>query len=130
MSNSRIQREVEELLDRLDKFPPKRPLSARISNAVASPFRSIARGWRNLSLPRISAGHVLLAAIILIVVAYVAGGTDGLWRWIIAGAILLFIGAFVMSLRRNSRPPEKYWRDRPMDLHQRGSHKNDPHNRR
>jgi len=129
MSN-RIQREVEELLDRLEKFPPKRPLSARIGDALTSPFRAIGRAWGGLSLPRVTAGHVLLAAMVIIVVAYVAGGTGGLWRWIIAAAILLFIGAFVMSLRRNSRPPEKYWRDRPLDLNQRGSRRDDPRHRR
>lgn len=126
----RIQREVEELLDRLDRFPPKRPLSSRITRAVGAPFRSISHTLSGLSLPRISAGHVLLAAMVIIVVAYVVGGSGGLWRWIIAGAILLFIGAFVMSLRRNSRPPTKYWRDKPMDLHQRGSRWDDPRRRR
>jgi hypothetical protein len=126
----RIQREVEELLDRLEKFPPKRPLPSRISNAVAAPFRAISRSFANLRLPSISAGHVLLAAMVIIVVVYVAGGSNGLWRWIIAGAILMFIGAFVWSLRRGSRPPTKYWRDKPIDLHQRGSRRDDPRNRR
>ena len=126
----RIQREVEELLDRLDKFPPKRPLSSRISNAVTAPFRSVSRSVRGLSLPSISAGHVLLAAMVIIVVVYVAGGSGGLWRWIIAASILMFIGAFVWSLRRNSRPTTKYWRDKPMDLHDRGSRRDDPRNPR
>jgi len=126
---SRIEREVEELLDRLEKFPTKRPLSRRIGEAVASPFRALGRSWRRLSLPRINAGHVLLASMVLIVIAYVAGGADGIWRWIIAASILMFIGAFVMSLRRNSRTTTKYWRDRPMDLHERGSRRDDPRNR-
>jgi hypothetical protein len=128
MSN-RIQREVEELLDKLEKFPPKKPLSRRIADGAAAPFRAIGRSFSGLRLPSISAGHVLLAAMVIIVIAYVAGGTDGLWRWIIAGAILLFIGAFVWSLRRNSRAPTKYWRDRPMDLRERGR-RDDPRHRR
>lgn len=118
----RIQQEVEELLARLDKFPPKRPLSQRIGRALNAPFRAVGDWLNGLNLPRISAGHILLGAMILIVVVYVAGGTGGLWTWLIAASILTFIGAFVWSLRRHSRPPaQKYWRDRPMDLDDKSS---------
>ena len=122
MSN-RIQREVEELLDKLEKFPPKRPLSARIADALAAPFRAVGRALGGITLPRVTAGHVLLAGLAIIIVAYVVGGTDSGWRWVIAGGIVLFVGAFVFSLRRQSSgPQEKYWRDKPLDLQrQRGS---------
>ncbi|MCH7484205.1 MAG: hypothetical protein IIA90_03540, partial [Chloroflexi bacterium] len=69
----RIQKEVDELLARIEKFPPRRPLSRRIGDAASAPFRALSRGLSGLNLPRISAGHVLLAAIIIIVIAYVAG---------------------------------------------------------
>ncbi|MDP9180309.1 MAG: hypothetical protein M3O21_01125 [Chloroflexota bacterium] len=120
MSN-RIQREVEELLDKLEKFPPKRPLRARIADALAAPFRVAGRAFRSLALPRVTAGHVLLAGLAIIVVASVVRGTGSVW--IIAGGIVLFVGAFLFSLRRQSSgPQEKYWRDKPLDLHrQRGS---------
>jgi hypothetical protein len=113
--SDRIQREVEELLANLEKFPPKKPLGRRISDAIGAPFRAIGRAISGLSLPSVHAGHVLLVAITIIVIAYVAGGSSNLWNYIIAAGILLFIAAFVMSLRRQSKPPEKYWRDRPMD---------------
>jgi LPXTG-motif cell wall-anchored protein len=117
MSN-RIQREVEELLDKLEKFPPKRPLPARIADALAAPFRAAGRAYRGLALPRVTAGHVLLAGLAIIVVAYVVGGTGSGWRWVIAVGIVLFVGAFLFSLRRQSSgPQEKYWRDKPLDLH-------------
>ena len=63
------------------------------------------------------AGHILLIAIAIVVLAYVIlpSGSD-LGRWIIAGGILAFIAACVFSLRRQSKPPEKYWRDRPLDV--------------
>ena len=122
MSN-RIQREVEELLDKLEKFPPKRPLPARIAGALAAPFRAAGRVYRGFALPRVTAGHVLLAGLAIIVVAYVVGGTGSVSRWVIAGGIVLFVGAFLFSLRRQSPgPQEKYWRDKPLDLHRhRGS---------
>lgn len=113
--SDRIQREVDELLSNLDTFPPKRPRRG-LGDALASPFRALARGLRRIRLPRINAGHILLAAIIIIVIAYVAGGSSSLWTWIIAAGIALFIFAFILSLRRQSKPPEKYWRDRPLDL--------------
>ena len=118
---NRIEREVEELLQSLDASAPKRPLSARVGDAISAPFRAISRALRGITLPRITAGHVLLAAIAIIVVAWVVGGAEDAWRWVIAAGIVMFIGAFLWSLRRQSRPPEKYWRDKPLELRQRGS---------
>jgi hypothetical protein len=116
---NRIEREVEELLESLDAKAPKKPLTSRLGDALATPFRAIGDALGGLGLPRITAGHVLLAAIVIIVVAWVVGGASDLWRWVIAFGIVLFIGAFLWSLRRQSRPPEKYWRDKPLDLNDR-----------
>jgi len=116
MSN-RIEREVEELLAGLDALPPEKPLKRRVSDVVLSPFRAIGELIQSIHLPRINAGHLLLFAIAIIVVAYVAGGDSPLWNVIIATGIILFIVAFILSLRRQSKPPAaRYWRDRPMDL--------------
>ena len=117
----RIQQEIEELLAKLETFPPKRPLRTRVSNGIRGFFRSVGNAVSSLPIPRLSAGHLLLIAIGVIVLFYVAepGGAD-VTRWVIAGAIVLFIVAFVMSLRRNApggRAPEKLWRGQPMDLH-------------
>jgi hypothetical protein len=119
MSN-RIQREVEELLDKLEQFPPKRPLSARIGDAIAAPFRAVGRALGGIALPRVTAGHVLLAGLVIIITAYVLGGTHDLARWVIAFGIVVFVGAFLFSLRRQSSgTQEKYWRDKPLELRQR-----------
>jgi hypothetical protein len=67
--------------------------------------------------PALSAGHVLLIGIALIVGTWVLIPGADIARWLIAGGIVLFIGAFIFSLRRQSRPPERYWRDKPMDVH-------------
>jgi hypothetical protein len=127
---SRIEREVEELLESLDAKVPKRPLSSRLKGAAAAPFRAIGSGLGSIPLPHITAGHVLLAAIAVIVVAYVVGGAEDAWRWVLAAGIIMFIGAFVWSLRRQSRPPEKYWRDKPLELRQRSSWWSNWRNRR
>ena len=113
--SDRIQREVDELLAKLEQFPPKRPLSRRLADALTAPFRSVGSAFSHL--PRINPGHILLAAITVIVIAYLAGGASGIWTWIIVLGIFAFIFAFIASLRRQSRPPSpKYWRDRPIDL--------------
>ena len=107
MSN-RIQREVEELLDKLERFPPKRPLPARIADALAAPFRAVGRAYRGLALPRVTAGHFLLAGLAIIVVAYVVGGTGSVWRWIIAAGIVLLAnrGNFPHEIARDRMLPE------------------------
>jgi hypothetical protein len=114
----RIEREVEELLARLEKFPPRRPWWKRAGDSIRRGFRGLTGGLR---LPDLSAGQVLLIAIAVIVVAYlffpaIFGRGSDITRWVIIGAIVTFIAAFVLSLRRQSRPPEKYWRDKPLDL--------------
>ena len=118
----RIQQEIEELLARLEQFPPRRPLWQRLTNPVVRAFGGLRQAVGSIHLPRISAGHLLLLAITVIVVGYLAIETKDIARWVIAGGIVLFIVAFVLSLRRSAgggRPPEKYWRDRPLDLRSR-----------
>ena len=109
----RIEREVEELLAKLDTFPPRRSSWKRFRSSISRSLQRLSA----LRLPSLSAGHFLLIAIAVIVLAYVIlpSGSE-LGRWIIAGGILAFIAAFVFSLRRQSKPPEKYWRDRPLDV--------------
>lgn len=116
MSN-KLQREIDELLAKLDTFPPRRSLWARAREAIARWFRSAGRSLASLRLPHISVGHLLLLGIAVIVIASVLnpGGTS-ITRAVIIAGIVLFLVAFVLSLRRQSRPPEKRWRGEPMEL--------------
>ncbi len=118
--SDRLHKEIDELLAKLDTFPPRRPLLARARDAIGRPFRSAGRWLGSLRLPHISAGHILLLAIAVIVIAYLAEpGGDSVTRYLIVGGIVLFIAAFVLSLRRSAdggRPPEKRWRGEPMEL--------------
>jgi len=113
----RLQQEIDDLLTRLDTFPPKRSLWSRVKRALGRGSGTIARAITDIPFPHLSAGQVLLIAIGVIVIGYLAlpEGSD-LTRWIVAGAIVAFIAAFVMSLRRHSKPPQKYWRDKPLDI--------------
>jgi hypothetical protein len=111
----RIQQEIEELLAKLDTFPPKRPFWTRVRDRIGGFFQEIGNALSSIPFPRLSAGHVLLIAIAVIVIFSFAD-FGSLTRWVIIGAIVAFIGAFVLSLRRHSRPQEKLWRGKPMDL--------------
>ncbi len=113
----RLQKEIEELLGRLDTFPPRRPLWRRVRDTLTSPFRGTRRWLRDLGLPRVTPGHILLAAIAIIIVAWVAEpGGSSVTRYLIVGGIILFIAAFVLSLRRQSAAPQKRWRGEILDL--------------
>ncbi len=117
--SDRLQKEVEELLARLDTFPAKRPIWVRVRDTLTSPFRSTGRWLRDMRLPRVSAGHILLTAIAVIIIAWIAKpGGDSVARYLIVAGIVLFIGAFVLSLRHQSQThtPQKRWRGQPMDL--------------
>ena len=113
----KLQREIEELLDRLDHFPTRRPVWSRFTGSVSGAVRSFASLFRGLRLPRISLGQILLAGIALIVIGYVLNpGDASVTRIVIVVGIVLFLGAFILSLRRQSRAPEKRWRGVPMEM--------------
>ena len=114
---NRIQQEVDELLAKLEASRPKRSLFSKAGDAASNAGRGVGDALRRIAWPRLSAGHILLIAVGVIVVAYLWDpSASGAVRWIIAGAIVAFVLAFVLSLRRQSRPPQKYWRDKPLDL--------------
>ena len=114
---SRIEREVEELLARMDAAPPRRPPGRGVRRALSRPFRSLGALFAGLSLPHIPIGQVLLLAMVVIVIAYVIdGGGSAITRAVIIAGIVGFVVAFILSLRRQSAPPEKRWRGEPMEL--------------
>ena len=115
--STKLERDIEEVLEKIERFPPKRSLRSRVRGA----FAGVGRGVAGVPRPRVSVSQVLLLGIALIVIGYVFGDSLGgasLVRLFIIGAIVLFIGAFIFSLRRQSatRLPEKRWRGQPMDL--------------
>lgn len=113
----RLQREIDEILARLDSFPPRRSLWWRLRRRVGGVLGGLGRGLRGLRLPRLSMGQLLLLGIAVIVIAYLLepGGAN-VARYVIVAGIVIFLAAFILSLRRQTRPPEKRWRGQPMEL--------------
>jgi hypothetical protein len=120
MSN-KLERDIEEILAKIDRFPPKRSLRSRLRGRLTGALEGVGRALATVPRPRVSVGQVLLLGIALIVIAYVFGDSLGgasIVRGVVIAAIILFIGAFIFSLRRQSasRIPEKRWRGQTMDL--------------
>ena len=120
--SSKLERDIEEVLAQIDRFPPKRSLWSRLRRRVANAFGGVGEAVSSIPKPRISIGQVLLIAIAVIVIAYFGFRGSNIGSILIFGGILAFIGAFIFSLRRQSasRLPEKRWRGQPMDLDEPG----------
>ena len=114
----RVQREIEELLDKLDNFVPEERLVSKIRNrrrAAAGP-NIFQRAWARIG--HISLGHVMLAGIAMLLAATLLRTTLGPFAtpMLIIGLVLT-IGAFVLSfINRDARRTiaggqvEKRWR--------------------
>ncbi len=120
--SSKLERDIEEVLAQIDRFPPKRSLWSRIRRRVANAVGGVGEAISSIPRPRISIGQVLLIAIAVIVIAYFGFRSSNIGSILIFGGILASIGAFIFSLRRQSasRLPEKRWRGQPMDLDEPG----------
>ncbi|MFQ6019745.1 MAG: hypothetical protein ACE5KW_03215, partial [Dehalococcoidia bacterium] len=88
----KIQREIDEILNRLERFPPKRPLWSRLRAAVTSFWRRLTGLGASLPRPRLSIGQLLLLGGAIVVVAYVLDiGSGNVNRLIIGAGRGLFI---------------------------------------
>ncbi len=120
--SSKLERDIEEVLAQIDQFPPKRSRWSRIRRRVANAVGGVGEAIASVPWPRISMGQVLLIAIAVIVIAYYGFRNSNIGGIVIFGGILVFIAAFILSLRRqsSSRLPEKRWRGQPMDIDEAG----------
>lgn len=99
----RVQREIEELLGKLDNFVPEERFISKIKSrrkAQAGPGL-LSRSWTTVSKPfrRITLGHVMILGLVLMVSSWLAPGLYGDYRGLasFAGFVLMAL-AFVMSL--------------------------------
>jgi hypothetical protein len=111
---NRYEREIEEILNRMEESEPHKGLGDRIR-----PFRR--RPARQRGLPRLEAPHIplmeflLLVAIFLILLAaglaFYDGDTTPLSGWIGLAGVILFFVALVAGWRDRFRPaPPPQWR--------------------
>jgi len=113
---NRLDREIDEILDRLQGFPPRYSRWARIRNAPRRAFNSIKQGIARLSRPRLSLGQLMLLGGVLLLIAYIGLGSSSVSRTLMIAGLAVFFFAFVLSLRRQTRSTEKLWRGQPMEV--------------
>jgi hypothetical protein len=109
----RIEREIEEILKKIENFP-ERPKASRMPRRPRAPGGGTLQRW----LARISLRQVMMWSLFAVLVAFFARSIPGAY-WLMIGALVVFGVAFFLSIRggpSGSRVPEKRWRGQPMDL--------------
>ena len=110
----RIEREIEEILRKIDNFVPDR--ARRPARKVGQPFIA-AQSWIAHSLAKVSLRAVMMWALIAVVVTFFFRGIPGA-SWIMIGSLIVFATAFLLSRASGSRRPstQKRWRGKELDL--------------
>jgi hypothetical protein len=117
----RIEREIEELLAKLDTELPeggRQPISLEERRRRRKPRRSLPR----LSLPDLDPARLLLAGAGTMIAGLFLSLFWSPLIWVSFAGVVIFIGAFLLSFRSRpvgsiggSRPRRVYWRDRYID---------------
>ena len=115
----RIEREIEEILRKIDDFVPEGGGGRRPQRRPSRPAQQpSAQGWFSRRLAAISLTQVMWWALFVVIVAFFARAVPGM-EWVMIGSLILFVTAFFLSRGRVSRTaggPEKRWRGQPIDL--------------
>jgi len=118
--SDKLQQEIEEILGKYKRLPLREPIWRRIRRRSSRWLSSLGR-WPASHLPRITVGRVMLVGIAMIIAAYFFSfGSDSITRSVIVAGLILFVAAFIFSLRRRSPYVEKRWRGQTMQIGQPG----------
>ncbi len=113
----RFEREIEDILRRIDKFPRQRPTD-RARGAI---LQRLAAGHRALTsgVLRLSLGQIMLAGMACILIGFFARSVLGdLWQYIVIAGLIAFFAAFFLSFVGNGPTRGargRYWRGRPVE---------------
>jgi VIT1/CCC1 family predicted Fe2+/Mn2+ transporter len=111
-----IEREVEEILRKLDKFVPEESRLTRARRRLGQAISDLSHSLL-ARFSRISLGQVMLASLILVVVAFLfRSASPTLARWAIIGGLILFFCVFGLSLISGRSRYERRWRGQVIDL--------------
>lgn len=123
MPDDKIKREIEDILNKLDDFVPDETaaekMRRRSSGAAASVVRALLAPFT-----RISIRQVMLTALVIIVVGFLAMRVNPIFgRYALIAGVILFVTSFALSFFNRSSgttPPavEKRWRGQPIDLNE------------
>ena len=122
LMTDRLEREIEEILDKIEQFPSPESRRARarklavrrLGGAIADRQRAFAS-----QLGRISMSQVMLVSFLLILGYFFFGRySPVLMRWVLYGGIILFVTSFtILMFSRRASPrasSQERWRGRPV----------------
>jgi hypothetical protein len=114
----RLEREIDEILKKLDSFLPEKGRQPRPARRPAS--RGSVGAWLGRRVTSISLSQVMLWALVIVLAAFLFRFVNPMvMRWVLIGGLIVFATAFVLSVFGGRRPrgvPEKRWRGQPLDL--------------
>jgi len=116
--SDRYEREIDELLHRLEGRMRREPLSRRLSRRFR-PYSSGLRGAFAAFLRRPPTEQFMIAAMVLVVVSFVLSNFLGLSKWGFYASVLsiaCFVFGIALSLAGRQSPRyRKKWRGRELD---------------
>jgi hypothetical protein len=113
-----LQREIEDLLNRLDDFIPEQKATTRLRKRFRERIGGLARRLRAALSPT-SLGHLMIVSLVLIFIAF-AFRSSAIGQYsLIAGLVLLAV-TIVISFVTNRQAPQKVWRGQVVDLSEPG----------
>ena len=116
MPEERIQREIEDILNRLDSFLPEESVTTRVRRGSSSAVTSVLGGVL-APLALISLRQMMLTAIVLIIAGFIIDRANPVGRWVLIAGVVLFFAGFVFSFfGRSAATSERRWRGRSLDL--------------
>jgi hypothetical protein len=112
----KFEREIEDILNRLDNFPEQGP-SDRARKAVSNRVGAFQRRLA-LRLARLSVGQIMLGGIVMILVGYFFRALiPEIWYYVVILGLILFFTSFALSLfgaGRGHANSQTYWRGKPV----------------
>jgi hypothetical protein len=111
----RIEKEIEEILRRIDDIPGRK--RAKAPRRGGGRPLAAAQSWVAHTLARLSMRKVMMWALFVVLVTFFARGVPGAY-WLMIGALIVFVTAFLLSTRSGGSygAPQKRWRGEPIDL--------------
>lgn len=110
-----LQREIEEILDKLDEFIPEQKPTGRMRKQWRERLSSLGSRLGSL-LSHVSMGHLMIASLVLIFIAF-AFRSSAIGQYsMIAGLTLLGLSIVVSFFANRRAKTEKRWRGEVVDL--------------
>jgi hypothetical protein len=115
----RLEREIDEILSKIDRFPgpgqrrahARRRAWRQLGNAFSARQQAVLR-----ELSRISLSQLMLLSFLLVLGSFFVRRLVPLaWPWLMYAGVLLFLASFALMLFARPRGGgQQYWRGRPV----------------